>query len=136
MVTGLVETFHLGGLVGASLRLEVRSMVPERRRFHQKHQELTSLAVRERVVAGVKAARANGKQLGRPKNVFRRDEAVRLHEGGMSWRKIAAELEVPVTTAVEGWPLGEYCSQTHMTSTNPRQRVVAPSPTSRAFPGK
>ena len=49
-------------------------------------------------MAGVKAARANGKQLGRPKRVFRRDEAVRLREAGMSWRKIAAELGVPVTT--------------------------------------
>jgi hypothetical protein len=49
----------------------------------------------------VKAARANGKQLGRPKRVFRRDEAVRLREQGMSWRKISATLQVPVTTVVE-----------------------------------
>jgi hypothetical protein len=56
----------------------------------------------ERVVAGVKAARANSKQLGRPKRVFRRDEVVRLREAGMSWRKIAARLKVPVTTVVEG----------------------------------
>jgi putative DNA-invertase from lambdoid prophage Rac len=64
--------------------------------------ELEREIIRERVVAGVKAARANGKQLGRPKRVFRRDEAVRLREAGMSWRKIAAELGVPVTTVVEG----------------------------------
>ena len=38
--------------------------------------ELEREIIRERVVAGVKAARANGKQLGRPKRVFRRDEAV------------------------------------------------------------
>ena len=36
-----------------------------------------------------------------PKRVFRRDEAVRLPEAGMLWRKIAAELGVPVTTLVE-----------------------------------
>jgi putative DNA-invertase from lambdoid prophage Rac len=64
--------------------------------------ELEREITRERVVAGVKAARANGKQLGRPRRVFRRDEAVRLREAGMSWRKIAAELGVPVTTVVEG----------------------------------
>lgn len=63
--------------------------------------ELEREIIRERVVAGVKAARANGKQLGRPKRVFRRDEAARLREAGMSWRKIAAELGVPVTTVVE-----------------------------------
>jgi hypothetical protein len=39
--------------------------------------------------------------LGRPKRVFRRDEAVRLRAEGMSWRKIAARLKVPVTTVVE-----------------------------------
>jgi putative DNA-invertase from lambdoid prophage Rac len=63
--------------------------------------ELEREIIRERVVAGVTAARANGKTLGRPKRVFRRDEAVRLREAGMSWRKIAAELKVPVTTVVE-----------------------------------
>jgi putative DNA-invertase from lambdoid prophage Rac len=36
--------------------------------------------------------------LGRPKRVCRREEAVRMREGGMSWRNIAAELRVPVTT--------------------------------------
>jgi DNA invertase Pin-like site-specific DNA recombinase len=49
----------------------------------------------------VRAARANGKVLGRPKRVFRRDEAVRIREQGVSWRKIAAKLGVPVTTVVE-----------------------------------
>lgn len=39
--------------------------------------------------------------------VFRRDEAVRLRETGMPLRKIAAELQVPVTTVVEG-PVGGY----------------------------
>ena len=44
---------------------------------------------------------ADGKQLGRPKRMFRRDEAMRLRAAGMSWRKVAAELDVPVTTVVE-----------------------------------
>jgi hypothetical protein len=42
--------------------------------------------------------RARGKTLGRPRRVFRRDEAVRLRDGGMSWRRIAAKLGVAVTT--------------------------------------
>jgi DNA invertase Pin-like site-specific DNA recombinase len=63
--------------------------------------ELERELIRERVVAGVKVARENGKQLGRPKRIFRRDEAARLRAEGMSWRKIAAELKVPVTTVVE-----------------------------------
>jgi putative DNA-invertase from lambdoid prophage Rac len=64
--------------------------------------ELERELIRERVTAGVRAARANGKTLGRPKRVFRRDEAMRLREEGLSWRRIAAELGVPVTTVVEG----------------------------------
>ncbi len=63
--------------------------------------ELEREVIRERVTAGVRAARAKGKQLGRPKRVFRRDEAVRLRAEGWSWRKIAEELDVPVTTIVE-----------------------------------
>jgi DNA invertase Pin-like site-specific DNA recombinase len=64
--------------------------------------ELERELIRERVTAGVRAARGKGKTLGRPKRVFRRDEAIRLREQGMSWRKIAAKLNVPVTTVVEG----------------------------------
>jgi putative DNA-invertase from lambdoid prophage Rac len=63
--------------------------------------ELEREIIRERIVAGVRAAKAIGKQLGRPKRVFRRDEARRLRQAGWSWRKIAAELGVPVTTVVE-----------------------------------
>ena len=37
--------------------------------------------IRERTVAGVRAARAKGKKLGRPKRVFRRDEVARLRGG-------------------------------------------------------
>ena len=63
--------------------------------------ELERELIRERVVSGVRAAKANGKRLGRPKKVFRRDEAVRLRKEGRSWRSIATELGVPVTTLVE-----------------------------------
>src|SRR5271169_7242494 len=44
--------------------------------------------IRERVCAGVRAAKAKGTRLGRPKRVFRREEAVRLRGQGMSWREI------------------------------------------------
>jgi len=64
--------------------------------------ELERELIRERVVAGVRVARANGKRLGRPKRVFRRDEPRRLRDEGWSWRRIAAELGVPVTRVVEG----------------------------------
>ena len=40
--------------------------------------------IRERVRAGLRAAKANGKALGRPRRAFRRDEAVRLRQQGES----------------------------------------------------
>ena len=63
--------------------------------------ELEKELIRERTLAGVRAARANGKTLGRPRRVFRRDEAIRLRNQGLSWRAIAGRLEVPVTTVVD-----------------------------------
>src|SRR5260370_19903593 len=60
--------------------------------------------IRERTLSGVRAARENGKILGRPKRVFRRDEVVRLRDQeGLSWRAIAKELEIPVMTAVDAY---------------------------------
>jgi DNA invertase Pin-like site-specific DNA recombinase len=70
--------------------------------------------IRERVNAGMteyqRAHRAgkigtdrhsrSGKDLppGRPSKIFRRDEASRLRDSGMSWRKIARKLGVPQST--------------------------------------
>ena len=60
--------------------------------------------IRERTLSGIRAARANGKTLGRPKRIFRRDELIRLRdEQGLSWRAIAKELKIPVMTAVDAY---------------------------------
>ena len=55
----------------------------------------------ERVTSGIRAAKANGKQLGHPKRVFRRDVAISMRSSGMSWRKIAAALSVPMATVID-----------------------------------
>jgi DNA invertase Pin-like site-specific DNA recombinase len=55
----------------------------------------------ERTTAGVRAARAKGKIPGRPRRVFRRDEAIRLRAEGWSWRRISKHLGVPVMTIVD-----------------------------------
>jgi hypothetical protein len=72
----------------------------------QKGKEL----IRERTVAGVRAARANGKTLGRPRRVFRRDEAIRLRAEGLSWRAIAKRLGLPVSTIVDACRCAEIVS--------------------------
>jgi len=62
--------------------------------------ELEREMIRERVRAGLRNAKAKGKTLGRPKRIFRRDEARRLRASGMSWRKIAQVLDLPMSTIV------------------------------------
>ena len=66
--------------------------------------------IHERVNAGVKrykleyaAGRARSKSgnnlpIGRPKRIFRVDEALRLRTAGLSWRQIAKQLKVPEAT--------------------------------------
>lgn len=59
--------------------------------------------IRERTLAGVRAAKTRGKVLGRPRRVFRRDELVRLRSEGLSWRAIASKLGVPVSTVRDAY---------------------------------
>jgi DNA invertase Pin-like site-specific DNA recombinase len=50
--------------------------------------------IRERVSAGIRNARASGKQLGRPRRIVSQDEIVRLKAEGFSLREIAKKLGV------------------------------------------
>jgi DNA invertase Pin-like site-specific DNA recombinase len=56
----------------------------------------------ERVRAGLSRARAqgtrSGRPVGRPRAVFRRDEAIELRVSGLSWLQIARRLGVGITT--------------------------------------
>ena len=54
--------------------------------------------IAERVKAGVAEAKRKGKHCGRPKRIFRRDRVLKLRKKGMSWRKIAAKLKLPMST--------------------------------------
>jgi len=50
--------------------------------------------IRERVSAGIRNARANGKQLGRPRRIVNQDELIRLKASGLGLRRIAKTLGV------------------------------------------
>ncbi len=63
--------------------------------------ELEREIIRERVSSGIRNAKAKGKVLGRPKRVFRRDEALRMRAEGMSWRRISDTLGVPFSTVID-----------------------------------
>jgi putative DNA-invertase from lambdoid prophage Rac len=55
----------------------------------------------ERVVSGVREAQRKGKHCGRPKKIFRRDEMRALKARGLSLRKIAKELGIPLSTVAD-----------------------------------
>ena len=55
--------------------------------------------IRERVNAGIRHARACGKQLGRPRRIVDREDLARLRAEGASLRQIAKELGVGYGTA-------------------------------------
>jgi DNA invertase Pin-like site-specific DNA recombinase len=57
--------------------------------------------IRERVTAGIRNARANGKKLGRPKSTVDRKEILKLKTHGLSLRQIAAKLGVGYGTVRE-----------------------------------
>ena len=52
----------------------------------------------ERTKAGLERARANGKQIGRPRRVFQRSQILELRAAGQSWRQMAAVFGVGVGT--------------------------------------
>ena len=58
--------------------------------------------ISERVRAGLNRVRVNGsrsgKPVGRPRAVFRREDAIALRNSGLSWRQIASRLRVGMTT--------------------------------------
>ena len=54
--------------------------------------------ISDRTKAGIARAKRQGVHCGRPKRVFRRDEALRLHKTGLSLRAIASELDVSFMT--------------------------------------
>jgi len=64
--------------------------------------ELERRLIRERVVSGLEYARQHGtrsgKPVGRPRAVFRRDEAIALRAQDLSWRKIAKRLGTSAAT--------------------------------------
>jgi DNA invertase Pin-like site-specific DNA recombinase len=63
--------------------------------------ELERDMIVERVRAGVAEAQRQGIHCGRPKRIFRRDEMRALKARGLSLRKIAKELGLPLSTVAD-----------------------------------
>jgi DNA invertase Pin-like site-specific DNA recombinase len=68
--------------------------------------------ISDRTKAGLVRVRAQGKKLGRPVNVFRRDHAQKLRAAGKSWRAVGLELGVPFATVRRALSNGNGVSKT------------------------
>jgi DNA invertase Pin-like site-specific DNA recombinase len=62
--------------------------------------ELERSTIRERVVAGQRAAKRRGVRFGRPTVEVDTDLALKLRKEGLSWRDISAEVGVPKDTLI------------------------------------
>jgi DNA invertase Pin-like site-specific DNA recombinase len=60
--------------------------------------EFERALIQERVKAGLRNARAKGKQLGRPRRIVDTSRIAALRASGASWRAIARELGVGLAT--------------------------------------
>lgn len=62
--------------------------------------EFERALIQERVRAGLRNARAKGKQLGRPRRIVSTDRIAAMRARGESWRAISTELGVGVATLI------------------------------------
>ena len=62
--------------------------------------EFERALIRERVSAGIQAARARGKRIGRPRTYANPDKIRELRGQGMPWRQVSKHLGIGVGTAV------------------------------------
>jgi DNA invertase Pin-like site-specific DNA recombinase len=84
----------------------------------------------ERTAAGIRAAQANGKHVGRPKRIFARDAVVRLRDDeGLSWRAIATKLNIPAMTAVSAYR--QLQAESGCTETVPAKMPIQAAKTQR-----
>ncbi len=82
--------------------------------------------LRERTAAGIRAAKARGAAVGRPKVIFRHDELVRLRdEEKLSWRAIGERLGISSVTAMKTYPEAVKKLSPQPGPANARKRAVA-----------
>lgn len=65
--------------------------------------EFERALIRERVSAGIQAARNRGQRIGRPRVYVSADKVRDLRAAGVSWRSIAKKLDVGIGTAVRAF---------------------------------
>lgn len=73
--------------------------------------EFERALIRERVTAGIHAARSRGQKLGRPRIYVSADKVRAMREAGMPWRAISRKLGIGIGTAVRAFQKSEVCGK-------------------------
>ena len=97
-----LETFNALGIAFVSLSESLDTSTPAGRMVFTvlgAVAELERSLIAERVKAGLRNARAKGKRLGRPRKFVDAARIGRLRAQGVSWRKIARQIECSARTA-------------------------------------
>jgi DNA invertase Pin-like site-specific DNA recombinase len=97
-----LETFNALGIAFVSLSESLDTSTPAGRMVFTvlgAVAELERSLIAERVRAGLRNARAKGKRLGRPRKFVDAARIGRLRAQGVSWRKIARQMECSARTA-------------------------------------
>jgi len=97
-----LETFNALGVAFVSLSESLDTSTPAGRMVFTvlgAVAELERSLIAERVRAGLRNARANGKRLGRPRKIVDAKRIGRLRAQGVPWRKIARQMECSARTA-------------------------------------
>jgi DNA invertase Pin-like site-specific DNA recombinase len=100
LVNSLAD-FEALGVTFVSLRDNLDLSTPSGRLMFQiigAMAEFERALIQERVRAGLRNARAKGKRLGRPRQVFPQAQMERLRAEGLSWAAIARRIGVPKST--------------------------------------
>lgn len=100
LVNSLAE-FDALGVAFISLRDNLDLSTPSGRLMFQiigAMSEFEKALIQERVVAGIKNAKAKGKQLGRPKRLVDISQVEKLRGEGKSWRNVAREMRIGLGT--------------------------------------
>jgi len=98
-----LETFNALGIAFVSLSEQMDTTTPAGKMVFTvlgAVAELERSLIVERVKAGLRNARANGKKLGRPKVILDASKIAKLRAQGLGWKKISRELKVGVGTVL------------------------------------
>jgi DNA invertase Pin-like site-specific DNA recombinase len=118
-LVGALEEFQHLGVNFVSLREQIDLGSPAGRVMFAvvaAMAEFERALIKERIQAGLRRAKAQGKRLGRPPRVYHRDRVLPLREAGHSLRRIAKELGVSRRTVQRALrtaqnPLADLCSK-------------------------